>query len=466
MTKRFHPLPGLLFAIPTNSVPVQVLAGGQTSGLDEMLGPSITVNPDDIATSPLEIQDQKVSVWLIDFSSELAEYAWTLPSIEDLQDVVTFSHVLPDDVIAAALGWTMGKDLGERVQFYSAAEEEEMVPGTPLPRKVFYYAQRRRPSPHCGDARRVAGADLSHTPSAGSSNTRSLNKNKSHRSSSGHSRQTISLEEALSSISFEWIAWHTAPELFGVGYASRLARAVLEQSKALTTLVGQIASSSSDPMGELASTTGGISSKGALMGRAKLQQELASQKGAFFTTVVQQMARRMSPTSSAELSVGELHAREVYATRYLERFGGFGRHRELGFVIWQVAMTMDFTQQDNALAARDVLALLFVFLEQMVMDNGKIDVAVNLALMEDPPQGLFSNRAFSAIARQRAFAATADQKWVTVALQYLKQLDTIQTRRGEATKEKPTTLVTSGPNPKKKAKRKGKGKRSPEEEQE
>ena len=50
---------------------------------------------------------------------------------------------------------------------------------------------------------------------------------------------------------------------------------------------------------------------------------------------------------------------------------------------------------------------------------------------------MFSNRAFSSIARQRAFAATADQKWVTVALQYLKELDTIQTRRSEATKEQP-----------------------------
>ena len=135
-------------------------------------------------------------------------------------------------------------------------------------------------------------------------------------------------------------------------------------------------------------------------------------------------------------------------------------------MIWQVALAMDFMQQDNHLAARDTLGLLFVFLEQMALDNGKMDVAVLLALIEDPPQGLFSNRSFTSIARQRAFAATADQKWITVALQYLKELDTIQSRRAEATKEKPSSPPTSEPAAKKKAKGRGKGKRQQEEDQE
>lgn len=121
----------------------------------------------------------------------------------------------------------------------------------------------------------------------------------------------------------------------------------------------------------------------------------------------------------------------------------------LGFIIWQVALAMDFMQQDNPLAARDTLALLFVFLEQMAMDNGKIDVAVLLALIEDPPQGMFSNRAFSSIARQRAFAAT-----------------TIQARRSEATKEKPTPPPSVDPQTKKKAKGRGKPKKPQEEDQE
>lgn len=62
-------------------------------------------------------------------------------------------------------------------------------------------------------------------------------------------------------------------------------------------------------------------------------------------------------------------------------------------------------------AAQDALALLFVFLEQLVMDGGKI------------------NRAFASSARNRAFAATADERLGDCGtLQYLKELDVIQTR--------------------------------------
>ena len=43
-----------------------------------------------------------------------------------------------------------------------------------------------------------------------------------------------------------------------------LARAVYAQSQALTTLVGQIASAQSDPLGDLSQSSGGMGSKGAL----------------------------------------------------------------------------------------------------------------------------------------------------------------------------------------------------------
>lgn len=156
----------------------------------------------------------------------------------------------------------------------------------------------------------------------------------------------------------------------------------------------------------------------------------------------------------------------VHASRYLERFGGYGKFKEYGHIIWQVALMMDHLQSENVAAAQDALSLLFVFLEQLVMDGGKMDVAILLALSEDPPANLFSNRAFASSARNRAFAATADQRWVTVALQYLKELDVIQTRRTEATREQkgdPQTSDVPG-GPKKKKKGAGTGKKQAEEE--
>lgn len=56
---------------------------------------------------------------------------------------------------------------------------------------------------------------------------------------------------------------------------SQCAQAMLEQSRALTLLVPQLASSSSEPTSEIASALGGPSNKGAL------QTELALHKGIF-----------------------------------------------------------------------------------------------------------------------------------------------------------------------------------------
>ena len=76
-------------------------------------------------------------------------------------------------------------------------------------------------------------------------------------------------------------------------------------------------------------------------GRARLQQELAAQKGSFFQSVLASMAQRMQPTASAEGSPQELLDRGVCGTRYLERFGGYSRQRELGQLQYQVMTVFD-----------------------------------------------------------------------------------------------------------------------------
>ena len=70
--------------------------------------------------------------------------------------------------------------------------------------------------------------------------------------------------------------------------SSEIARAMMAQSMAITSLVAQIAGSSADPMQDLQGSTSGT--RGAL-GRAKLQAELAQQKGTFFHSVVLQTSR-------------------------------------------------------------------------------------------------------------------------------------------------------------------------------
>eukprot|EP00435_Cladocopium_sp_Y103_P020515 s2882_g5.t1 len=209
-----------------------------------------------------------------------------------------------------------------------------------------------------------------------------------------------------------------------------LARAVYAQSQALTALVGQIAQSSQDPMVDLGGGTATASTRGAL-GRAKLQAELATHSGAFYQAVLRSMARRMQPTASAMGTPSELLSRGVSGTLYMERYGGFGKHRDLGLVLYQIMTVMDFLQADNIGAAKDAVALLAVCLDQAVLDGGRFDLAALLTLQEDPPSSIFVNRHQSSLSRSKAFSQLADQKWVTVALAFIKELEVISSKRLE-----------------------------------
>ena len=233
---------------------------------------------------------------------------------------------------------------------------------------------------------------------------------------------------------------------------SSLAQAVLAQSQALTTLVTQIAQASGDPMSDLAGSSATPGSRGAL-GRAKLQAELAAQRGTFFNSVLAQMSRRMNPTSAQELGPKELLEKGINGVRYLERFGGYGRQRDIGCLQYQVMQIFDCLMDENILAARDLVALLAITLEQMNMDGGRMDLASVVCLHEDPPSSIFQMRHLSSTSRSRAFAPLADQKLITVALAYLKELDVIQSKRFELVGTgKGKTALGDDPAPKVKAK--------------
>lgn len=250
--------------------------------------------------------------------------------------------------------------------------------------------------------------------------------------------------------------------------SDHLAQAVLAQSQALTALVSQIAQSSADPMVELSTGAASASTRGA-QGRARLQNELAAQKGTFFTSVLAAMARRMQPTASSDGSPQELLDRGICGSRYLERFGGFAKVRELGCLQQQVMSILDCLQASNLQAARDQTALLAVAIDQAALDQGRFELANLLCLQEEPPSTVFSNRQMNVLGKPRAFSPLADQRWVTVALAYIKELDVITTKRLELTNQSRHGLFSGGsgggdsnssnpnPKPKPQPKKKGKG---------
>ena len=214
------------------------------------------------------------------------------------------------------------------------------------------------------------------------------------------------------------------------GTSNPLAQAVLAQSRAMTALVSQLASSSNDPILDMGSQ-GSVSTRGAAQ-RAKLQDELASGRGGFYAAVLANMARRMSPAAPASPDPSVLLSQGVSLTRYFERFGGFGQTKDLALIAFQVAMAMDAMQAGKIEQVQDHLALLAVSLEQASLDGGRMDLAYQLTWLEEPPAGMYANRASSGLMRTRPFAPLASQRWwMTVVLGYLKEMEVIQTRRGD-----------------------------------
>ena len=102
-----------------------------------------------------------------------------------------------------------------------------------------------------------------------------------------------------------------------------LAQAVLEQSRALTSLVSQL-SQGGDPLldGHQGSSAISLGSRGA-QGREKLQQELASRSGGFFLSVLQNAYKRMKPAARVPTSIpscagaGHVHGQLLGEIRWL-----------------------------------------------------------------------------------------------------------------------------------------------------
>ena len=220
-------------------------------------------------------------------------------------------------------------------------------------------------------------------------------------------------------------------ELHAVGPSDTLAQAMLVQSRALTSLVSQMAAGSHDPMSALTEqgATAGLSTKG-FLGRQKLQADLAQQDGSFFRAVVSSAARRMDP-SAMTIQPGDAVTRGLTLCRYLERYGGYQGHREYGLVQWTLARALDQASAGSPQGALDTVALAMVMIEQWTLDQNRTELGWILSLQPEPPSGLFVNNQALATSALRPFANLAEQRWVAIALAYVKELEVLSTKRLE-----------------------------------
>ena len=224
----------------------------------------------------------------------------------------------------------------------------------------------------------------------------------------------------------------------GEGKDLPLAEVMLAQSRALTALVSHL-SQGGDPLVDLAAPSS-VSTRGT-SSRQKLQAELRQRDGAFFKKVLAAASRRMDPANST-LGPGETGS---VMCKYLERYGGFGSQKEWGLVQWQLAQVMDLAAGGHWESALDHVALLMIMVEQTALDSGRTDLSWLLTLQPDPPSSIFLNHQSLPTSSLRPFAPLADQRLIASTLAYVKELDTLSTKRAELTapKSKPGPPVPS-----------------------
>ena len=231
--------------------------------------------------------------------------------------------------------------------------------------------------------------------------------------------------------------------------ADPFARAMLEQSKALMTLVATM-QQGGDPLLDVhaASSSGSLGTKGS-QGRERLQRDLATKSGNFFLAVLQNAAKRLRPAGARPSSIEELAGTDFSMIHYLERFGGFGSFKELGLIQYALAHICDALVHSDLNGARDYLALLMVGVDQANLDGNRWELAYRMMLLEEPPSQLWAYRHPGFDPRSKGFSPLAPQQWTTVALAYSKEMDYIQSKRQEVTGQK-QGQQPGNPNPKRK----------------
>ncbi|CAE7271721.1 unnamed protein product, partial [Symbiodinium microadriaticum] len=186
-----------------------------------------------------------------------------------------------------------------------------------------------------------------------------------------------------------------------------------------------------DLEGQLADTIGGgeplldapsaTSVRGAA-GRQKLQQELQATPNLFSKKIRENACRRMDPSGLVAPDCPTM-------IRYLDKVRDFWQAEELS-----PDRLDDCPGRRPACPRGDRshgIALLQLVVDQANLDGGDFSFAWVLGLQPDLPTGVYQDVAGSAGPASRAFSPLAEQKSVTVALSYMKEIEAITARRAE-----------------------------------
>ena len=496
---------GALLAIPPGVLSPAVLSAGLQMPSEDQIGMSVQISVQagrleefGRRDPPVPVPEAMLEVLLVDvptsFIEGLVPFADTVVDM-DLIHAFNFDDPslvpLPEDLVRGTWDWIRDPASSVLVTYYSA-EEAEVVPETPTQSPTTRRQQRQRhPQPNGGAGAKAAAVpkratvaslatsleQVSNTLPAMMDQLERLTKRQdqmeAHLQREG-SRPSALKQPLAPSTTTGFPTASTAPrDLIRefppprgstmTGGLPSVPPASLGQDATMLEAERMVDSESSDlakadqpcyPAGECRSDWGPHQQLFIPFVEGRLAGASAAERFFYLGDPINVKADATCLTS------GPQWVPEVVPTAYVKRFGGYGRSRDLGCPQWQVMMLLDHLQQDNLQAARDSAALLVVCLEQAAMDNGRLDVAMLLSLSEDPPAGVFQTKAVTTYAKGRAFAPLAEQKWVTIALAYIKEMDPIASKRLDASGQRPAKddpPPNPSPNPKKQPKKGAKG---------
>ena len=195
-------------------------------------------------------------------------------------------------------------------------------------------------------------------------------------------------------------------------------RTMVTQTRALTLLLARLEAQGGD-QGASAGSSG--PANGAAQ-RERLSRTLSDSPGAIGRTIMDNMARKLGPLHT--------NAGVPDPLAYLERFGNYGGQRGLGHVSWLTAHAFRAALLGETETVFDLLGLLLMATDQVALDSGRWELAWMMTMLDDPPQEMMGRQPPTSGAA-RAFTPLASQAWTSIALSYLKEMDTITARREE-----------------------------------
>lgn len=479
---------GVLLAVPLDFLPQEALVAGLNASADTVLGPSMTVEvpavEEDDAGEEVETEIS-VPVLLVDF---LWDVGRGLTEFDPGSRTSEIQHFLPDapdllpsssSLLNAALEWSH-TEVDTRVHFYSAEEEvphlEAETPKRPTPKRsaaplpALPMAANPKETPRPKKVTTAALADqvasLAASIPALLDQVQQISEQQKKMEENQQLARTPAYRQPFGTPTpVDKDGLRTFVSMVGAAPAGRgtpllntpkpsalpeeprlapheegfpimgeggteVTTALAQQTQAMTALVAHLVGQSD--LSDLAagSSSSALTSKGSTK-REKLQNDLAERKSTFLLQVAQLAMRRMKPSEPPPSSLAELQHKSTF-TKYLTKHGGYAGQRELGYMAWLVAHIADCLVAGDNKGAQEITALTLCALDQACQDGNRWDVAFLIALLEEPPPGVFASRGGGANPRMKAFSPLIPQSWATTTLSYVREMDLIASRRQEA----------------------------------